>query len=359
MKMFRRNTGFKVMAGAVLLCILAFAAGCVISPRRIVGGGTGGTSGGPTPTPTPGTGAAGKLYVANLGSNSIARFDNASTADGNLAPGGVIAGAQTQLNSPQHIFVDAAADNLYVANQGGGSVLVFDAASTRSGNVPPARSLGGASTGLLLPADVAVDSGKNLLYVADSRDVFVFSSASTVSGNVPFTRDIQVGFIIAAMFLDSTNDRLFLADSGANAINVYDNASTLNLKAAPSRVVTGAATQLNQPSGIGIDAVGKLIVSNSGNNSITVYANAAAANGALVPVIILSGANTTLNLPSQIAVNRSNTRVEVFAANVNSGNVPIFSDLGATSGNIAPSRNITGASTGLTGAHGITLDTTR
>jgi len=351
--------GTRLFVLVVVFSIIALTAGCVISPRRIVGsGGTGGT-GTPTPTPTPPSGAAGILYVSNPNTNTILRFNNAAQANGNLSPSAIISGGSTLLNFPQHIFVDSAADRLFVANQGGSSVLVFDGASTKTGNVAPGRSIAGASTGLLLPADVAVDSGRNLLYVADSRDVLMFNSASTVNGNTAFTHDIQVGFIVSAMYLDATNDRLFLADSGANAINVYDNASTLNLKVAPSRVLTGASTQLNQPSGIAIDAVGKLIVANAGSNSITVWAGAAGLNGNTPPPVVISGASTTLAGPAQIVANRSTTLVEVFIANANSNNVPIYSNLGGTQGNIAPSRNISGASTNLSLPGGITLDTTR
>lgn len=363
MKMFRWNQGprprgMNVFGSAILICLFAFSAGCVISPRRVVGGGTGGT-GSPTPTPTPTTGAQGKLYVANPSTNSIVRFDNAAKANGNLAPAAVISGSLTQLSFPQHIFVDAAADRLYVANQGGTSILVFDAISTKTGNVAPSRSISGVATGIILPVDVAVDSAKNLLYVADGRDVLVFGSASTASGNVAFTHDIQAGFIISALYLDATNDRLFLADSGADAINIYDKASTLDLKVAPSRALTGASTQLNGPSGVAVDAVGKLIVANANSNSINVYVNAGAINGNIPPAASISGANTTLSGPAQIAVNKSSTLVELYVANPNGPNIPIFSNLGGTAGNIAPSRNISGAATSLALPGGITLDTTR
>jgi hypothetical protein len=363
MKMFRRNQGprprrMNVFGFAVLICLLAFSAGCVISPRRIVGGGTGGT-GSPTPTPTPTSGAQGKLYVANPSTNSVVRFDSAAKANGNQAPAATISGSLTQLSFPQHIFVDAAADRLFVANQGGTSVLVFDAISTKTGNVAPARSISGASTGIILPTDLAVDSGKNLLYVADGRDILVFGAASTVSGNTAFTHDIQVGFVVAALFLDATNDRLFLADSAANAINIYDNASTLNSKVVPSRALTGAATQLSAPSGVAVDALNRLIVSNASSNSILVFVNAGAINANTPPSAVISGANTTLSGPAQIAVNRSTTLVELFVANPNGPNVPIFSNLGGTAGNIAPSRNISGAATTLALPGGITLDSTR
>ena len=340
---------------AVLLCLVALAAGCVISPRRIVGGGTPtptpNPSGSPTPTPVPG--APGKLYVANPNNNSILRFDHANTANGSIAPAATIAGTATLLNAPQHIFVNAASDTLYVANQG--NVLAFDGVSTKTGNIAP-RSISGAATGLSTPVDVGVDSIKDILYVADSREVFVFANASTVSGNATFTHDIHAGFLISALFIDGANDRLYLADSATNTIDVYDGASGLNGTVAATRTISGSSTQLNQPSGIAIDALGKLIVSNKGSNSITIYVNAAATQGNTPPQANIAGASTTLNAPGQIAVNNSNTLVELFVCNSSGGNVPIFSDLGAKAGNISPSRNIQLSTIGISG---ITLDSTR
>ena len=368
MRVLRRNLSLERQPGnaflfAVLLCVAALAAGCVISPRRTVGGGgtpTPTPSGSPSSTPTPVPGAAGKLYVANLNNNSILRFDNASTADANLSPSATIAGANTAITSPQHIFIDAGNDTLYVANQG--SVLAFQSASTTAGgNIPPIRKITGAATGLNAPVDVGFDDAKDLLYVADTRDVLVFGNGSTADGNAPFTHDIKVGFLISALFLDSANDRLYLADSAANAIHVFDSASTLNSTAVPTRTITGSATGLNHPSGIAIDAVGKLIVSNKGSSSITVYPNAAAANNNQSPIVTIQGASTTLNGPGQIAVNGSTTLVELFVANPGGGNIPIYSDLGAHNGNVAPSRNVQGSSTGISasGISGITLDSTR
>lgn len=341
---------------AVLLCVAALAAGCVISPRRIVGGGgtptpTPTPSGSPTPTPNPG--APGKLYVANPNNSSILRFDNADTADGSIAPAATIIGTATLLNAPQHIFVDSASDTLYVANQG--SVLAFAGVSTKTGNIAP-REISGAATGLSTPVDVGVDSTKDILYVADSRDVFVFDGASTATGNAPFTHDIHAGFLISALFIDGASDRLYLADSATNTIDVYDGASGLNGTVAATRTISGTSTQLNQPSGIAIDALGKLIVSNKGSNSITVYVNAAGSQGNVPPQVDIKGSSTTLNAPGQIAVNNSNTLVELFVCNSGGGNVPIFSDLGAKSGNITPNRNVQLSATGISG---ITLDSTR
>ena len=353
------------LAFAILLSALMLMAGCQISPRRFCNGCPNPTStptptpgGSPSPTPTPAPGAPGKLYVSDPNNNSILRFDGANTADANLQPIATIQGASTLINSPQHIFVDGPSDTLYVANQG--NVLAFASASTKTGDVAPDRNINGVATGLNAPVDVSFDDAKDLLYVADTRDVLVFNNGSTVTGNTAFFHDIKVGFIISALFLDSTNDRLYLADSAANAIHVFDSASTLNNTVAATRTISGGSTQLNQPTGIAVDAVGKLIVDNA-NGSIIIFVNAAAATGNAAPQVIISGANTTLNNPAQIAVNDSTSLVELFVANFGGGNVPIFSDLGSKSGNIAPSRNINGSATGLSvsGVRGITLDTTR
>ena len=347
---------------AVLLCLAALTAGCVISPRRTIGGGgtpTPTPTGSPSPTPVPG--APGKLYVANPSNNSILRFDNANTAGQNATPAAAITGSNTQITSPQHIFIDAGNDTLYVANQG--SVLAFqNASSTSGGNIAPIRKISGAATGLNAPVDVGFDDSKDLLYVADTRDVLVFGNGSTADGNTPFTHDIKVGFVISALFLDSANDRLYLADSAANAIHVFDSASTLNASVTlpATRTINGSATGLNQPSGIAIDAVGKLIVSNKGNSSITVYPNAASANNNQSPVVTILGSSTTLNGPGQIAVNNSTSLVELYVSNPGGDNIPVFSDLGAQGNNVPPSRNISGTATGFSsGISGITLDSTR
>jgi hypothetical protein len=348
---------------AVLLCMFMLMAGCVISPRRLCNGCTNATptptpNGSPSPTPTPAPGAPGKLYVSDPNNNSILRFDGANTADGNLAPTATIQGASTLINSPQHIFVDGPSDTLYVANNG--NVLAFASASTKTGDVAPDRNINGVATGLGAPVDLSFDDAKSLLYVADTRDVLVFNNASTATGNVAFFHDMKVGFLISALFLDSTNDRLYLADPAANSIHIYDSASTLNGTVAPTRTINGAATKLNQPAGVVVDPVGKLVVDNA-DGSLLIFVNAAAVNGNTAPQVIISGANTTLNNPAQIAVNDSSSLVELFVANFGGGNVPIFSDLGSKTGNIAPSRNINGAATGLSvsGVRGIALDTTR
>lgn len=327
------------------------------------GGGTrGGTLTGPPPT------SLGKIYVSNVAGNSIVRFDNALTVTGNTSPGATISGASTQLSAPQYMLLDTTNNRLFVANQGASSVVVFENASTKTGNVTPERTISGGATLLVSPVDVALDSGRNLLYVADGSNIFAFSGASTINGNSPPVRTIGVGFIVSAIFFDPANDRLFAADTAGNTVRVYDGASLLNGAVAANRIISGAATQLNKPAGLQVDTAGRLIVSNFGTPSITIYSSGATTSGNVTPVATIAGSNTGLGAPTQMILNNATTTGDLHVADGKSAAVLVFTNIGSANGNITPARNISGANTGLarsaggTGpftATGIALDTTR
>ena len=342
-----------------LLMFLAALSGCVISPRRIVGGGspTPTPSGSPTPTPSPGT-ATGKLYVSNQNANSIVRFDNASIANGNVAPSATIAGSNTGLSAPQFMTIDTTADRLFVTNQTASNVLIWDAISTLNGNIAPTRTVGGANTGLVSPSVVALDKTHDLLYVADGPEVFVFGRASAVSGNATPVRQIVLagGFNINGMFLDTTGDRLYISDAVLNAIHVYDGASNLNSPSVglqPSRSFTGG---ISQPSGLTFDAFGNLVVANQGTGSITVYTNPSTANGTVTPLVTISGTSTTLLAPSQVIPITGSSTNDVIVVDTTAGEVAVFPSINTRGGNVSPSRNISG----LNGVpRGVGLDPTR
>ncbi len=361
-----------------LLFIMTLFSGCVISPRRNPDG----SLANPTPTPTP-TGtpvptatptptpvptptptptpvvATGKLYVTGRVDNQILRFDNAFTADANVAPGATIAGVATKLSGPVTIAVDGAADRLYVPNHDNATISIFDGASTLTGttNLTPTRIINGPTTLLTLPEQVVLDKTHDLLYVADDIDVYVFSPASTVNGDQPPARHLIVGFTATAILLDVANDRLYLADATGNAINIYDGASTLNGTVTPTRQITGAAAALSQPVGLQLDSTGRLIVCNSAPPSINVYGTTGTA-----PAFSISGSSTGFIAPSQIAFDPSGSGT-LYVADPGAAKVLIFGSFNTTTGgNLTPSRAIFGASTGLTtksSNSGIALDTTR
>ena len=347
-----------------VFCLL-LTVGCVISPRRTLGGG-GGT---PTPTPTPNpTGsptptpaATGKLYVMNTTSNTLLRFDGAFTASGNATPAATIVGTNTTFNSPSFMTLDAANDSLYIADTGDLSVVIYDGISTKNGNIAPSRIIAGPATNLLTPTDVSLDKVKNLLYVADDVDIHVFASASTVNGNPAPLHDLTVPFAVSAIFIDGANDRLYVADQSGNAIAVYDHASTLNGPITANRAVQGATnTRLSNPGGVQVDGAGRLVVSNASPASITIYANAATADGDIAPVAEISGSNTGLSVPDQIFIDTTGTGT-LYNADPGAARVAAWANLNTANGNIAPTRAISGASTGMTagGPVGLAFDNTR
>jgi len=330
--------------------------GCVISPRRdgTTGGGGGGTS-------------LGKLYVTNDTGNSILRFDNAlaTTATGNLTPAATIQGSSTNLINPQGVALDVAADRLFVADLGGPAILIFDSASTKTGNIAPTRSIVGAATNLTGPIAVALDVTRNLLYVADGPDVLVYSSASTVNGNVAPVRTItpNSGFTsgIGGIFLDSGADRLYLSDPATPAVAIFDNANALNGNTAGSRTLVGANTQLTQPGSLIVDSSNRLIVSNFSPPRIIIFSNAATTSGNTSPAGTLT--STDMTGPNQITLNASNG--DLYVADPFGARVLVFANAATVNGNTAATRNITGANTGfgaggtVAGPRGVALDTTR
>lgn len=356
------------------ICVLTlFLAGCVISPRRPDpnAGNNNTTTPPPTPTPPPPPPTPlGKLYVSNKAANTIVRFNDAmgTSTTGNISPAATISGSSTQLDQPGFLLVDPAADRLFVVNLNltAPAILVFDSVSTKTGNVAPNRVIGGAA--LTTPTNLAYDKAHDVLYVVDGPDVLAFDAASTSSGNVAPGRTLTPAFAnIGAMLYDGANDRLFLADVVGNAINVYDTASTLTGNITANRTITGPSTGLATPVGLRLDAnaVPRLVVSNANPKtpSLTVYGTPGTATGDVAPAATISGANTGLTGPGELALNPAGSG-ELYVLDI-AGKVLIFNNFATASGNIPPSRTISGSNTGLgTGtpatptAVGIALDTT-
>ena len=103
-------------------------------------------------------------------------------AKGDDKPTRKIQGAQTQLNWPMGIGLDAMHDEIAVANYGTNSILVFH--RNGDGNVAPLRVIKGDRTGVLGPMGVAVDVKNDELWVTNYRDHTAVVFARTANGNV-------------------------------------------------------------------------------------------------------------------------------------------------------------------------------
>ncbi len=104
-----------------------------------------------------------RLVVSNSTTpQSITFYAGAATATGNLAPTATISGAATALVTPGQVIFNknVAAGEIFVSDNGTGSVLVFTNTNTTTGNVAPGRTLSGAATGLVANAvtGIALDT---------------------------------------------------------------------------------------------------------------------------------------------------------------------------------------------------------
>jgi len=265
-----------------------------------------------------------RLYAADVQQNAIRILEGASRMTSVTSPSAcaasgaliapcvrTISGSQTQLNRPFGVFVDVAADRLYVSNTNIGTtcfatnaaglvpacqalqiqsvkpgfVLVFDDVSGLSGNVAPSRSLSGSASTLDYPRALSVDTAHDLLYVSnmEHNSIVVFSNASTLNGDqvapfkiieppTPRTEDQTCSQSLSCLsnpfgiFLDQANDRLYVANTGLNqpSILIFEHASTRSANAPPERVLTGDITRIADPVGVTLDAEGTLYVANQG-----------------------------------------------------------------------------------------------
>ena len=90
---------------------------------------------------------------------------HAINASGNTAPLRVIEGPQTQMNWPTGVSFDPDRNELFVANDAGDSVLVFDASA--DGDAAPIRVLQGPRSLIKNPTGVFVDVQNDELWVAN------------------------------------------------------------------------------------------------------------------------------------------------------------------------------------------------
>jgi hypothetical protein len=143
------------------------------------------------------------MFVANYGNAKDVKIPGSGTfvppsinvyplrANGDTAPLHVISGPQTQLNWPAHIYVDQEHGEIFVANDGESSVLVFRV--TDNGNVAPARVLKGAKTQIKNPTGIFVDTVHDELVVANMGNHAATVYPRTAQGDTPPVRMIRTG----------------------------------------------------------------------------------------------------------------------------------------------------------------------
>lgn len=195
------------------------------------------------------------LYVANAGDNSITVFANASTVDGAIAPLRTLRGSNTRMSSISSFELDIPQDRLWVANPQGNSLLVFDNLSTLNGDVPPVREVAGGNTRLQAPQYLLRDG--QVMYVSCTGTLLRFEGIDSLAGDIAPTAFVtgQVTGLVRPqqLALRVDRDELYVADSGANGILVFAEASTANASPAPLRRLQGSRTGFAEITGLILD----------------------------------------------------------------------------------------------------------
>jgi len=157
------------------------------------------------------------------------------------------------LMTPSEVAVDAA-DNIYVADAGLGSVLMYAAGATAS---TTAVSIG---TGVMSPTGVAVD-GAGDVFIADSGSVYEVPNTPTgLNAAGQFTLKSGLGTNLN-LAVDGIGD-LYIADPDNHRVVKLSNlGGTFNLMAQAENDVTG----FNAPSLVAADASGNLYVVDGAN----------------------------------------------------------------------------------------------
>lgn len=244
---------------------------------------------------------------------------------------------------------------LYVTNDSGNSIVRFDNAFTATGNATPAANISGAATQLSNPQYIFLDASADRLFVANSTasSILIFETMSTKNGNVPPSRVITSTSLATPtdVTLDKGRDLLYVADT--NTILEFSSASTVNGSTVPARALSPGFT----PGAVLIDAANdRLFVANPASGAINIYDGASTLpTGAIAPTRQLAGSNTQLGEPFGLQIDPAGRLVVSNAAPTPS--ITIYSNAAGVTGNTPPAAVISGSNTLLSGPTQITINT--
>ena len=238
------------------------------------------------------------LYVLdNHASGSYQVLKYASGSEGGTASA-TIGGSSTGMQQPTQLAVDQNGD-AYVADSSTNSILMFP--SGANGNVSPMHTLNGPATLIGTPTGMATDP-VNKVYVSTNKSVIGFDPSS--NGNVAPSRvltGLNTGLIGPGPLTFASDGTLFVETTKGvpsyPQIEIFTPLETQNVP--PELELGGITTQLTVPTAIAVDSAGFIYVANgpffqSTNNcngsKILVYEPGA--NGDRAPIQVISGSNT-------------------------------------------------------------------
>lgn len=286
------------------------------------------------------------LVISGEGSNRIYVFDNAASADGAVTPDQEITGASTNLVVPCDIGYDTSRKIIYTANWSGNSVVAHDDSTNPTGDVPSSRVIAGGMTGFGNLCGIEVDAANDRLFVGGNIGIAIYDTASTVNGDVAPDRlvaganTLLTGNGEVRLFLDTSNDRMYVADWGNDQVLVFNNASTMDGNIAPNRIISGGNTTFNGPWGVFVDLGRNILYVGNQPGDILIFNNASTVDGNVAPSRAVSGVNTGFSEITDLVVDTGNNYV--YVVDRSNQTVRIWHSASTIDGNLAPDRVITG-----------------
>jgi hypothetical protein len=317
--------------------------------------------------------ARASIFVAQFGDNNVTVYAPNPIGSLNELPVAQINGTNTGLNGVTGVAVDASG-RIYVANKfggsGSGSVTVYAANPSGTLNEAPIATITGANTGLNGPTSIALDASGKIYVTSYAASVTVYSAnpsgtlnegplATIAGGNTQLTSPYGIavdaaGTIYVANELGGNNVGL----SGSITTYAANPSGTLN--ETPVAEIIGNTTGLNDPIGVAVDASGEIYVVNFGGpsgSSVTVYP--ANPSGILneAPLATIFGNATALGTSAGIALDSTG---KIYVSNQygetnNNGAVTVFAANPSGTLNEAPLGTITGSNTRLYQSMGIAV----
>jgi hypothetical protein len=231
------------------------------------------------------------------------------------------------------------------------SILRFGNALSANGNVAPEAIITGAATELSSPARIQIDTTTDRLFVANrgGASVLIFSTASTMSGSpAPAAVLTSTGNIVSPVdvAIDTTNNLLYVAD-GQNILVFSGEAALAGTVNTPP---VSTVTFTFSIGAIFLDADSNtLFIADPADNAVDILPGASTATGAgALLVSPITGSSTLLATPNGMALDGagrlivSNTTapasLTIFPASIIPGGDPNIT---------APAAVITGSATRL------------
>jgi hypothetical protein len=128
-----------------------------------------------------------RLFISDCLGNAINVFDHVSTLNGTVAPSRVISGPATQLHFPDPMALDRSGNLIVASNTAPATVLVFANAATASGNLAPMNAAGIDVNGAI---EIAVSPADELFVVDGGATLNIYKNISASSGNLLPARTI-------------------------------------------------------------------------------------------------------------------------------------------------------------------------